>query len=179
MERNLSTKFRSEAGPEETSFTNIYSILTAVDGTGEKTEGSEGPLFDKATLKDLADLLATNLLKAEDFDSYMLESYVEEIEKYSQSQADRVKRKFAERDNANADAVDSMKDAADAAAEAAKEAAEKVAAATASPENAAEMAREKEREEFMEELRGFGSKELTDKEKSKFIAKSAWNYRGD
>ncbi|MDH3492977.1 MAG: hypothetical protein OEM82_05465 [Acidobacteriota bacterium] len=169
--KELIDKVRSEASTEETSHSNIYSVLSAGTEMTEDSESGSKPLFAKEALNELAVLFAENLLRAEDYYSYMIDDYVALIEKYSPSHAKRVAAKYSDKNEVD-DPAGVLAAAAEAAADAAKKAADMTVQDNPSAVEAAEQEKEEERQKFLEELQGFGSNELSKEQKSEFIAQA-------
>lgn len=163
--KELIEKARSEVSSESKSLSNLHTILETGSEVLANQENGKKPLFEKKTLESIAELLARNLLEGEEFEfRYQIDDYITEIEKYSPSQALRLKAKFAEED------VDSSK--TEYFGNNANSAMDDPGSTALTPEGAAEQAREEERLAVMKEVEEFGNNELSSEQKSKFIGKA-------
>lgn len=165
--KEIVDKVRSEAKPESASIENMYSVLSEGGSMLDELEDGKTPLFEKQSLASLAELFADNLVKTEDFSRYMLDEYVAKIEKYSPSQAIRVRTKFPKKNDEDKSDLEMAFEAAAPKTETSPESPESL-----SPEQAAEQAREEERQLLMAELQEFGNDGLSSSEKAKFIGRA-------
>ncbi len=157
--KELVDKVRAEASPKDESFAHLSSILEIGGEMLDKNEDGKEPLFQRKTLESLAELLAGNLLQADEVEPYSLDGYIGQIEKYSPSQAGRVRAKFAddEEEDKSDDVLISLPDPSPE---------------RPSAEQAAEQARAEERLALMKELREFSDNELSKEQKAQFIGKA-------
>ncbi|MDQ3322908.1 MAG: hypothetical protein M3525_10845, partial [Acidobacteriota bacterium] len=88
-------KLKSEADSSE-KISYLGSILSLGADNLEKLKEKPGkkPLFSEQSLREIADLLARQILKNNDLENYDASGYVSQIEKFSPASAAQVRQKF-------------------------------------------------------------------------------------
>lgn len=161
-------KVLSEVKEKDVNFQSVEKVLTF----HSDLKPGEKPIFSESSRKELAESFADVLIRAENIDEiYRMDSYVEAIERFSPSSANRLRNKF--KDEIVSDAltpVDRMREAGRRATEeakvAARDAVDKVEEVS---KDDVDSNAEDENEEFLENLKDGKLKDLPEEEKKKFI----------
>jgi hypothetical protein len=96
----------SKLKSESSKSINFYLISTLI-GAGEdnlakiKDKTGKKPMFNEQSMRELADLLAAEIMKLDDSELPRLTSYIAQVEKFSPSRAVQIRAKFGAKNNTN------------------------------------------------------------------------------
>jgi hypothetical protein len=160
--KDLVSKVRSEASVESKSHRNIYSILRAGASSEDAKRDGQKPLFEQGDLRELAELLAKNLLDSIGDEVYTPSEYLEEIKKYAPVFAKRLEDKQKEFEKSSDKAGDAT----------GPDDSRSFPAPKPAPVQFAENEKSRKQRELMKDLRDFDENRLTDDQKAEFIGKA-------
>ena len=151
----------SKIKSESTKTSNFYYLITILNMGAENLEKiketpDKKPVFSQSSLRDIADLMAQEVLKSTEMDVSEANRYAMIIEKFSPARAAQIRLKF--KDTKKAETVTSNNDAI------------RVESGNNRQEEIADQ--QKQQQQVFEDIKKLGDKQLPKEEREKIVAKS-------
>lgn len=133
----------------------ISSLLSAGEESLAKTKDKIGkkPMLSEQSMREIAELMAQEILKRNETDSFDVSGYVSQIEKYTPARAVQIRQKFAAKNNSRKDVNTIASSENDLS----------VMPTSENVEN---------QEDYFKEVQNLGGKKISNEEKDKIVEKS-------
>lgn len=166
----------SRAKTEKIDSSDLQILHSLLDYGAENYEAAKKPegkkaVYSQQDLRDLSEVFAQAILQQDSVESYSVEHYADDIEKFSPSRAVQIRAKFKRR-NANSNSMYYGSNSAYAAATAANAAGNAVNAAANNGRSKERMEREEAERKLMEDVANIGTGELPKEQREKVIVEA-------